>query len=111
MLITGDCSRSICNAWLSVVSKTGSPVLLIKSARMIESLVALAVVPAALSPAGGRRRGAEFPPCQAAGDQRQQHEGWQSTRVSSGQHRWPPPALPDCGSSPSSASCSCSAVA
>ena len=50
MLITGDCSSSICSAWFSVVSKTGSPVWLTKSARMIESLVALGAVPAAPSP-------------------------------------------------------------
>ena len=41
ILMTGDCSRSICSAWFSVVSKTGSPVWLTKSARMRESLADL----------------------------------------------------------------------
>src|SRR6202000_136939 len=37
ILMTGDCSRSICSAWFNVVSNTGSPVWLTKSARMSES--------------------------------------------------------------------------
>ena len=109
MSMTGDCSRSICNAWLRVVSNTGSPVWFMKSARMIESLVALGAGPAALSPAGGGVAGRYFhqarPPARSAS----------STTAAMAQDHFRPPALvsvdlPDCGSSPSSASCSFSAV-
>jgi hypothetical protein len=48
MLITGDCSRSICSAWFSVASKTGSPVWFTKSARIRESFAGLGATAAPL---------------------------------------------------------------
>src|SRR5664279_4165728 len=45
MVSIGDCCSLMARAWLRVVLKTGSPVLLTKSARMMESFIVMGPVP------------------------------------------------------------------